>query len=289
MKVTNKRRIPIIGICLLAVVSVFLFLAARSAIKGNAAGGLTTESRDELKKVTLRICDEKGKGVTPITITDQEYMYSIYDHLSSIKTNAKTNGVCVEESFTLVLTYAYEYDADHSGKQDIILWGTDDTFYRQGCDGLVFGESAQLHELLTGLYENVELGLVSEGLDKPTGITVCKHDGADMKLAAAIEDTETIDRIYSYLQSVDTAAILYPSALSQWSLDTEYELILEYENQEKTTIFIGTETPDTFYRYSGTVSSGGEEGYIWGKNTELYELITALSDIQQSSIPDSVA
>lgn len=78
--------------------------------------------------------------------------------------------------------------------------------------------------------------------------------------------------------------ILYPDHLSAFELDIEYELILEYEDQENIIIFNGTETPDTFYRYSKTISSSGEEGYVFGKNNALYERIVALFENHQPTV-----
>lgn len=270
MKVGNMKKYLVIGICLLIFITVFsLFLF------NNADNRLITENREELKSITIQICDEKGNVEKSIIISDQVHMYSIYDHLNSTNTHINKDAPQIEGSIKILLTYSYAYD-DQNGKQDIVFWGTDNNFYRYGDNNYVLGKNAELHSLLTDLFEKVELEMISEDQRQPKSITIREYEGNNVKSTIYLKDTEKIDYIFSNLETIQTKAILYPGEISELALDTEYEIILEYDDQENIIVFTGTETSDTFYKYSKTVSSSGGEGYIYGKNSELYKFIETL-------------
>lgn len=268
MKVRNVKKILII--VLLVVITIFSFF---SFMKFNKR--LITENRDELKSITIQKCDKNGNVEKSVIISDQIYMYSIYDSLSSTKTVTHKSTPKIQKNMKLLLTYSYAYD-DQSGKEDIVFLGEDNNVYRYEANRYVLGKNAELHDLLNDLFENVELEMVSKNQCKPKSITICEYEGTSVKSKISIKDTENINYIFSNLKTIETKAILYPNEFSALALDTEYELVLEYEDQENIIIFTGTETVDTFYRYSKTISSNGEEGYVYGKNFVLYEFIVTL-------------
>ena len=122
----------------------------------------------------------------------------------------------------------------------------------------------------------MELELVSDEQRPPQKMTVNQYEGSEVTSTVSLEDAETIQHIFSHLPTIETKAILYPSELPAFALDTEYKMTLEYDDQDDIVIFNGTETPETFYRYTNTFSSGGEEGYVFGKSDALYQLMTAI-------------
>ena len=282
MKVIKDKKYIFIWTILFVVILIALLYFTMNTFSNQ----LTTESKEELKSITLQLCDEKGDITRSIVISDSEYMNQIHDYLTSVKTGFSNSKMGNEGDCRLVFTYAYAYDGK-SGKQDVVLWGTDNLFYRRENNGYVYGESAKLHNFITNLLGNAELGLVRNGYDLIESITIYEYEGTEIKSSLSILDVETINTIYSYLESIDTKVILYPGEMSEWTLDTEYELILKYENQDIVIIFTGTESVGTFYRYTETFSSNGEEGYVYGKHTALHELIVALMKKQQATVSDS--
>lgn len=274
MKVSKKKKFLIMGICLLAVIAFFsLFLVIHK--NRNADHCIVTGDREELKSVTIQLCDQEGNAEKDIIITDSVYMDSIYDLLHSTDTVVKKKKPQTENQIKILLTYAYAYD-HHSGEEDVVFWDTESRFYRCEDHRYVLGKNAELHDLLTGLLENVELELVGDEQRPPKKITVNHYEGSEVTSTVSFEDAKTIQHIFFHLQTIETKAILYPSELSAFALDTEYELTLEYDDRDNIVIFNGTETPETFYRYTNTISSGGEEGYVFGKSDVLYQLITTL-------------
>lgn len=274
MKVSKKKKYLIMGICLLAVIAVFLlFLLIHK--NRNVDHRIVTGDREELKSITIQLCDQEENAEKDIIITDAVYMDSIYDLLHSTDTVVKKKKPQTENQIKILLTYSYTYD-HHSGEEDVVFWDTESRFYRCEDNRYMLEKNAELHDLLTGLLENVELELVSDEQRLPKTITVRRYEGSKVTSTVSLEDTETIQPIFSNLQTIETKAILYPSELSAFALDTEYELILEYDDRDSIVIFNGTETPETFYRYTHTIGSGGEEGYVFGKSDALYQLITIL-------------
>lgn len=277
MNVSYKKSIFIIGVCLLVVISIFLSIYL---IKINSDNRLVTGEREELKSITIQIYNENESAEKAIIISDIEHMYSIYDHLSSTSTIIKMDNPQTKGNVKILLTYSYPYD-DQSGKQDVVFWETDSNFYCCKNNGYVFGRSTELQNLLNALLGTTELKMVGENQGHPKKIIIREYKGIDVESTITLTDTEKINFIFSNLGTIETRAILYPGEMSGLALDTEYELILEYDEQEDIVIFTGTETANTFYRYTKTISSSGEEGYVYGENSVLYDYIVNLLDTAQ--------
>lgn len=290
MKVSNKKIFICTGICLLAAILIFsiFYLMINNTNHNNADNRLITENKEELKSITIQLCDEKGDAEKTIIISDPEYMNSIYDYLSSTNTVINKSDSQIEGNIKILLTYSYAYD-DQNGKQDIVFWEAENSFYRYADGDYVFGENADLHNLLTDLLKDVELKMISENQSQPQKITIREYEGSDVKSTLSLTDTESISFIFSGLGTIETKAVLYPGEMSELALDTEYELILEYEDQKNVVVFTGTETAGAFYRYSATVSPSGAEGYVYGKNSALYEFVAALFENEKTTISDSDA
>ena len=274
MKLSKKKKYLIMGISLLAVV-VLIPLFLLTLKERSVDHRMVTGDREELKSVTIRLCDQEGNAEKDIIITDSVHMDSVYDLLHSTDTVVKKKKPQTENQIKILLTYAYAYD-HHSGEEDVVFWDTESYFYRCEDHRHLLEKNVELCDLLTGLLENVALELVSEEQRLPQKITLRQYEGSKVISAVSLEDGQIIRMMFSDLKAIETKAILYPSELSALALDTEYELTLEYDDQDDIVIFSGTETPETFYRYTNTVSSDGEKGYVFGGSDALYQLITAL-------------
>ncbi len=88
MKLSKKKKYLIMGISLLAVV-VLIPLFLLTLKERSVEHRIVTGDREELKSITLQLCDQEGNAEKDIIITDTVYMDSIYDHLYSADTVVK--------------------------------------------------------------------------------------------------------------------------------------------------------------------------------------------------------